>query len=260
MTDRKVIALEARLRDCRNVITLGVLPNFTDYSDADRRLIEGADRIYYPTEFYALLFSAIGKPTFPGYLTYACAQDKIRQTGLFQVAGIPHPRTRTFFGRRQQEKITRMFSFPFIAKVARGSAMGRGVRLIESQEDLDDYCRENHAAYIQEFLPARKDVRVVVVGRRAVHAYWRLAPADDFRCNVAAGGRVSLETVPDEAVRLAEYTAAVCNWDDVGIDLMPCEGGYMVIEGNMKYGKEGFRRAGMDYARLMEQLIDDGRI
>jgi len=28
----------------------------------------------------------------------------------------------------------------------------------------------------------------------------------------------------------------------------------------MKYGKEGFRRAGIDYLQLMERLIDDGKI
>jgi hypothetical protein len=28
----------------------------------------------------------------------------------------------------------------------------------------------------------------------------------------------------------------------------------------MKYGKEGFRAAGINYIKLMEQLIDDGDI
>jgi len=260
MAERTVIALEARLRDCRNVTTLGVRPNFTDYSDAERALIEGADRLYYPSSFYALLFNATGTPTFPGYPTYACAQDKIRQTGLFQLAGIPHPRTRTFYGRHQQSKIPGMFPFPFVAKVARGSSMGRGVSLVRDQAALDAYCGENHAAYIQEYLPARSDIRVVVIGHRAVHAYWRHAPAEDFRCNVAVGGQVSLDPVPAEAIRLAEHTAAACCWDDVGIDLIPHDGSYVVIEGNMKYGREGFRQAGIDYIRLMERLISDGRI
>ncbi|GAG04792.1 unnamed protein product, partial [marine sediment metagenome] len=33
-----------------------------------------------------------------------------------------------------------------------------------------------------------------------------------------------------------------------------------VIEANMKYGKEGFRMAGIDYFNLMENMIEDGDI
>jgi len=33
-----------------------------------------------------------------------------------------------------------------------------------------------------------------------------------------------------------------------------------VLEANMKYGKQGFKKAGMDYARLMEKMIDNEEI
>ena len=36
---RKVIALEARLKGCKNVITLGVKSNFTDYTACEADLI-----------------------------------------------------------------------------------------------------------------------------------------------------------------------------------------------------------------------------
>jgi len=32
------------------------------------------------------------------------------------------------------------------------------------------------------------------------------------------------------------------------------------LEGNMKYGREGFKAAGMDYISIMESLIEDGKI
>jgi hypothetical protein len=38
------------------------------------------------------------------------------------------------------------------------------------------------------------------------------------------------------------------------------KGEYYVLEGNMKYGHEGFRQAGMDYPRLMSELIEQGAI
>ena len=54
----KVIALEGRLRHCKNVITLGVHPNFSDYTSEEASLIRNATKIYYPTPFYADLFDA----------------------------------------------------------------------------------------------------------------------------------------------------------------------------------------------------------
>ena len=254
------VALEGRLKKCSQVVTLGVRPNFCDYSDQEQALIRGAFKIYYPSSFYADLFDAMGKPTFPGYHTYTYAQDKIKQTALFNLLGIPHPRTRVYYGKRQKAAISSHFTFPFIAKVPRGSALGRGVFLIDSPEALERYCQYHPVAYIQEYLPIERDMRIVVIGTRVVHAYWRVAPAGDFRSNIAAGGAIDLSEVPREARELALRTALACKWDDVGIDVCRYRGAHYVLEANMKYGRQGFRQAGIDYDSLMEQLIVDGCI
>ncbi len=214
---RKVIALESRLRQCRNVVTLGVCTNFSQYPRRAQTEIRKADIIYYPTTFYADLFDAIGKPTFPSY---------------------------------------HHFEFPFIAKVARGSARGEGVFLIRTREDLERYCDTNGVAYIQDYLPIDRDMRVVVIGRRTVHAYWRIAPEADFRSNVSQGARICLDPVPETALTLAACTARACGWDDVGLDICRFKGEFYVLEANMKYGREGFRKAGIDYCRLMEDMIE----
>jgi len=258
---KKVIALESRLRKCGNVITLGARPNFSDYSPAEAEIMRKADKIYYPTTFYADLFDAAGKKIFPSYHTYKCVQDKIKQTALFNFLGIPHPRTKVFFGgKRKKKSVRETFSFPFIAKIPRGSAMGRGVYLIKNDDDLDNYFNESKVCYIQEYLPADRDIRVVVIGKRAVHAYWRIASCGEFRSNVAAGGTIKLDSAPREAIDLAVFAAQKCGWNDVGIDIINSGGGYCVLEANMKYGREGFRAAGIDYVKLMESLIEKGEI
>ena len=256
----KAVALEARLKSCRNVITLGVKPNFTDYSASEAALILQARKVYYPTPFYADLLDTAGITTFPSYHTYKFVQDKIKQTALLNILGIPHPRTRVFYGKRQIATIIQHFRYPFIAKDPRGSAMGRGVFRIQNSEDLEHYTLNTTVAYIQEYLPMDRDIRVVVIGNRVVHAYWRIAPAGDFRTNVAIGGTVCLDPVPRAAIELALDTARKCRWDDVGIDICHCSGQYYVIEANMKYGKEGFRQAGIDYIRMMESMIENGQI
>lgn len=257
---KKVIALEARLRDCKNVITLGVLPNFSDYNTQDAKRIKDAVKIYYPSTFYADLFNSMGKMTFPSYNTYKCVQDKIKQTALFNLLDIPHPKTRTFYGNRQKKAILDYFEFPFIGKIPKGSALGRGVYLISGKADLSEYCNIANTAYIQEYVPSDRDIRVVIVGDRVVHAYWRIAAPGDFRSNIALGGKVSLEPVPKQILDLALHTAVSCGWDDVGIDIISQKGELYVIEANMKYGKEGFRAAGINYIQLMETMIENEEI
>ena len=259
-TTPKAIALEGRLRDCKNVITLGVRPNFSDYSRREMELIRNAKKIYYPSAFYADMFDAMGKPTFPAYHNYKFVQDKIKQTAMFELLEIPHPRTRVYYGKRQKKSITDDFAFPFVAKIPRGSAMGRGVYLIQHNDELLDYLKITNTAYIQEFLSSDRDIRVVIIGEDIVHAYWRIAPENDFRCNIAVGGRVCLDSIPQEALDLAVGTAGSCRWDDVGIDICCSEGNFYVLEANMKYGKEGFRQAGINYIELMEDMIENEKI
>ena len=138
--------------------------------------------------------------------------------------------------------------------------MGRGVYLVRNSDDLVEYLKFEGPAYIQEYLPIDRDIRVVVIGGQVVHAYWRVAPEGDYRTNIAAGGHIELSAVPREAQMLARDTARRCGWDDVGIDICEYQGVYYVLEGNMKYGREGFRQAGMDYQQIMSGLISKGVI
>jgi ribosomal protein S6--L-glutamate ligase len=259
-TAENVIALEARLRACSNVTTLGVRPDFASYSPEEAGLIRKADKIYYPSTYYADMFAAMGKKIFPSVHNYRFAQDKIKQTALFHLNQIPSPRTRVFYGRLRQEKILAEFRFPFVAKIPRGSAAGRGVFLVQDADQLAEYIALTRIAYVQEYLLVEKDIRVVVIGDQFVHAYRRIAVQGEFRGNVSFGARISFDDVPAAAVDLARHTANRCGWNDVGIDVCVSGGNFYILEANMKYGREGFRRAGIDYARLMEQMIRDGKI
>ncbi|SLM33261.1 RimK1 (fragment) [Desulfamplus magnetovallimortis] len=255
------IAIGMRLAKCRNVITIGFKPNFSDYSDGDAKLIQNADKIFYPTAFYADIFEAMGKKIFPSLNTYAFVQDKIRQSAMFNMHGIPHPFTKVFYGNNQKKKIMDFFNLPFIAKNPRGSSMGRGVYLILCQNDLKEYLTSNAGpAYIQQYCPHDKDIRVVVIGKKVVLAYWRIIKGMDFRANISCGGDISFNDLPGEALSLALKTAIKCQWDDVGIDLVEHKGQFMVIEANMKYGKKGFIKAGINYHNLLENLIAKGDI
>ena len=255
------ICLGARLKNCSRVRTLGLKPNFSDYSKEERTLILETDTIYYPTAFYSDLFNTMGKQTFPSHNNYKYAQDKIRQTAIFQMLDIPHPETRVFYGKKQQKKITACFEFPFIAKQARGSSMGKGVFLINDKKELEGYLETCPGpAYIQQYYPIDRDMRIIIIGKEIALAYWRVAQPGEFRTNVHQGGQIRFDPLPMDALDLALNTAKLCGWDDVGIDIIEHNGNFLILEANVKYGRQGFKMAGIDYKKYLENLLINGKI
>ena len=129
------VALGSRLRGVPEVLTLGVKPNFMDYTRKERDLMLGANLILYPTLNYAQLLTTLGRRIFPSLETHLYADEKIKQSTLFYMLGIPHPRTRFYYSLHHND-ITNDFKFPCIAKLARRSSQGRGVFKLRNQDDL----------------------------------------------------------------------------------------------------------------------------
>ena len=258
--EKKILALGARLIKCKSVMTLGVRPNFSDYTIREAEMIRQADKIYYPTAFYADLFNVMGKQTFPGFHTYKFVQDKIKQTAIFKMLKIPHPHTRIFYGKKQKKKILQYFEFPFIAKQPRNSSMGKGIFFIKNMSELLNYLSKPWPAYIQEYIPVDRDMRVIIIGSDIVLSYFRIAKQKEFRSNISLGGEISFNPLPEQALSLALSTARRCGWNDVGMDIIEYKNKFLVIEANMKYGRKGFKKTGIDYSSLLETLLINGKI
>lgn len=255
----KRVALGKRLRHSSQVRTLGLRPNLDDYSEMELDLLRNADTIYYPSTLYEDVFLALGKRVFPANY-YRYMGDKTKQTELFTLLDIPHPRTRIYRNIPRASQILADFSFPFIAKIPRGSSKGRGVFLLRDREELQVYLREHRPAYIQEYLPIDRDLRVVLVGAKVAHAYWRIAKPGEFRSNVSLGGRISFADIPHDGLRFAERVARLCKFDEVGLDICIYEDRYLVLEANMVYGLEGFKAAGLNIYQLLNESVTEGTI
>ncbi|MFN2267582.1 MAG: RimK family alpha-L-glutamate ligase [Desulfonatronovibrio sp.] len=254
------IAIGCQLSKCPQVITLGVCPNLNDYPEDRIELIRNSSKIYFPTSLYAEIFVTMGKEIFPSIGSYRFVGDKIKQTILFQLTGLPVPFTKFYYGPIQQKKILSDFSFPFVAKAARNSSRGYGVWLINNSQELDTYLEHNQPAYIQEFLPASKDYRVVIVGDEAVHAYERIPVQNEFRANVSQGGKVKLGSVPENILRLALKASRICGFNYAGLDICESKGKLYIIEANMKFGTSGFKKAGLDLKRILCQIFEKNKI
>jgi ribosomal protein S6--L-glutamate ligase len=257
--EQAFIALGSRLRGIPEVRTLGVKPNFLDYSPRERELMEKADTILYPTLNYAQFFTTMGRRIFPSIETYLYADEKIKQTTLFYMLGIPHPRTRIYYPRHHGE-ILRDFTFPFIAKLPRASAQGKGVFRIESPEDLQAYLGMTKVAYAQEYLPHRRDLRIVLINCEPVLAYWRECAPGVFKSNLYQGGSINFGDIPEEPLLRARETARKCRFNDVGLDFIENNGEWYLIEANMKYGRKGLEVKGMDLKQILRKKLLSGEL
>jgi ribosomal protein S6--L-glutamate ligase len=255
----RFIALGSRLRGIPEVLTLGVKPNFPDYTPLERDLILGSELILFPTLNYAQFLTTMGKKIFPSLETHLYADEKIKQTTLFYMLGIPHPRTRIYYHLHHQD-ILKDFTFPFIGKLARRSARGRGVFKIHNREELERYLRLTGIAYVQEYLPHDRDLRIVLINYEPVLAYWRTSLPGNFRTNLSQGGKISFDGVPSEGVKIAQESAKKCKFDDVGMDLIKSRGKWYVIEANMKYGRKGLKMKGLDLKEIMRQKLLSGEL
>ncbi len=253
------IAIGNRLKGIPEVLTLGLKPNFRDYSVKERDLIIQTPHILYPTLNYAQFFTTMGKQIFPSLETYLYSDEKIKQSTLFYMLGILHPHTKFYYHLHHQD-IQKEFSFPFIAKLPRSSSQGRGVFLIHDSNELSSYLALTNIAYIQEYIPHEQDIRVILINYEPVLAYWRIKSEDSFKTNIAQGGQISFKEIPQAAIDTAILAARKCKFNDVGIDILPFRQKYYVIEANMKYGRTGLTMKNMVLKDILRQRLIDNKI
>ena len=258
-TKGSYIALGSRLKGIPEVMTLGVKPNFFDYSAHERSLIISSDIVLYPTLNYAQFLTTMNKRIFPSLETYIYSDEKIKQTTLFNMLNIPHPRTRIYY-RLHHEDILKDFHFPFVAKLPRRSSQGRGIFKISNRNELKEYLSLTNVAYIQEFIPHKRDLRVILINYRPILSYWRETPRETFKTNVFQGGIINFDNIPEKGVSAAIEFAEKCKFNDVGLDMINHNGEWYLIEANMNYGRKGLRLKGIDRKSIYREMLISGEI
>jgi RimK family alpha-L-glutamate ligase len=165
-----------------------------------------------------------------------CAHDKLLTAASLVTARLPHPKT----VHLPREDAPLGLRPPFVLKPRFGS-WGLDVFLCETEQSFETVLRQirdrpwflRHGALLQEVVPSTgRDIRILVAGGRVVGAIQRIASPGEWRTNVSRGAaRVPLNPSP-EACRLAIAAAGAIGADFVGVDLLPLEDGYVVIELN----------------------------
>lgn len=221
--------------------------------------LRSADWLLFP-EYWQIntLNYGLKRRIFPSVASYHLGHDKIEMTRVLQAVASAHvpetlilPATDTAV-----EQALDTLSLPLVAKVPR-SSMGQGVALIESAGALRAWAAEQPVLYLQERLPIDRDLRVVLVGEKAVTAYRREAAPGVFHNNVARGGEIRFDPVPEAALRLVERIAGELGVDHAGFDLAEVDGHFYVLEFNVLFGNDGLVRRGVSLAGpILEYLRD----
>ena len=184
--------------------------------------------------------------------------DKITEHLVLSQNGLPLAASWVFGSSlRIKEKIR----LPAVLKFYLGSH-GSRVFKVKTASRLEKILKlfpaENFLA--QEILPEGEDLRVIVLGGKALGAMKKKAAPGKFVTNYSAGGSVSPYSLESDqpAKVLAEKTAKIFEADFSGIDLMKDKQGcWRVLEVNTDCQFEGFEKAtGINVAqKVIEFLI-----
>ncbi len=120
------------------------------------------------------------------------------------------------------DSIIEKLGLPIVVKESFGS-LGTGVFKADSKEELLALMEKVRTKphLFQKYIPFRvgTDVRVIVIGKKAVCAMQRINE-EDFRSNIALGGRGEIIQLTDSFKAVAEKTAEVLGLDYCGVDLL----------------------------------------
>lgn len=138
---------------------------------------------------------------------------------------IDYPASVTFYSQKAMDTILVRLNFPIIVK----SSVGKQGRLVFKVEDKKDLMakigileNEKDAIVAREFIPNEGDLRIFVVGYKAVAAMKRIPKEGDFRSNISQGGRGEKFDFTKHAQikKLAEIEAKTTGTEIAGVDVI----------------------------------------
>jgi RimK family alpha-L-glutamate ligase len=188
----------------------------------------------------------------------ARSHDKLRTARALVAARLPHPKT----VHLSHDRAPLGLRPPLVLKPRYGS-WGIDVFRCRGDHELtavleavrDRRWFRRGGALLQELVASDGwDIRLLVANGRVVGGVQRVAPEGQWRTNVSLGAaRIPVNPNP-EMCRLAIAAAVAVGADFVGVDLLPLEDGYVVIETN---GAVEFdRRYDLDGGDVYTELVN----
>lgn len=225
MSTTRKIALAPFLSACPHVRTLGIRPGMGDYTEEERECMRLAERIFFPTPRFVSVFKAIGKATFPSPTAYLVRRSRLHQQVLFKVMGVPHGRTRIYFGARQKRKLQEDFRLP--VEIMAAAAIPGRAHTVSDWASARALAASYNPVIVRQSAPGRDCIRLTSV---------------QFTCLGAAqghcvdGGFTPHQPLPLEETCVAklvtdtEALARRAGIDDIAVDWGLFEDGWHILQ------------------------------
>ena len=183
----------------------------------------------------------IGLPVVNSFSVSEICGNKLITSLILKKNNVPTPKTTFAFSTESARECMKKLGFPLVVKPIIGS-WGRGVYQIKDQSMADmmlDSRQENDNSfsriyYFQELIdrPSR-DIRCIVIGDQIVASVFRYSSENEWRTNVAVGGRTEMAPLTSELKEIVLKASNAVGGGILGVDLMEDkERGYLVHEVN----------------------------
>jgi len=191
------------------------------------------------------------------------ARDKLRSLQLLAKYKIPMPITGFAHSPKSTESIIKMVGgAPLIIKLLEGT-QGKGVILAETQKAaksvIQAFKQVNTNILVQEYIQESggSDIRCMVLGKKVIAAYKRIAGEGEFRANLHQGGRGEPIKITPFEREIAVKAAHAMGLRLAGVEYIRSNNGPLVLEVNSSPGLEGIERvSGVDIAGAIIRYIE----
>jgi glutathione synthase/RimK-type ligase-like ATP-grasp enzyme len=196
----------------------------------------------------------MGKLVVPNFETVWHFESKVAQSYLFELYGIPTPRTVSTFSLQEALALLSKENYPLVFKTS-SDAASRGVRLVNAPsfgkflawkelyigllwKGIRRLFRLDHrdnVAYWQEFISGNdSDLRITAIGDRYAFGFWRRNRPNDFRAS--GSGRIDYEKpIPDNLIHFCLDINKRLNFDSMAYDFIFRDDSFLVTEISYTY-------------------------
>jgi len=217
------------------------------------------------TSYFALAvmrhFERLGVHTFNDAEAIECVKDKLFSQQVLAASDLPVPKTMLVKHPPDVDFVEQNIGFPLVIKTLAGTH-GKGVFLADDRLRFIDLMELIAATaptaniILQEFIGYAygRDLRVIVVGGRAVGCMKRVAADGSFKTNISRGSHAEAYDPTENVEWIAMEATRVLNLDIAGVDLLfDGEDQFRICEVNSAPQFKGLESLGT--ADIAEQII-----
>lgn len=260
--------IDARLVDSRNIIL--------DTDDLDSNKFEFGDVLlqrsisHFRGQFLTYCLELCGYNVINSSRIGEVCGNKLLTSMILKKSDVPTPKSYFSFNSDSAFNFINTIDLeqtPLVFKPVIGS-WGRGVFPVRNKEIgkiIVEMRQESTSPfssifYFQELIPRPpRDIRCIVVGEKLIAAVYRYSSEDEWRTNVAKGGKAELIEITSELEKLALKAAKAVGTGVLGIDMMEDQKrGLVVHEINNTVEFRGASLAtGIDIADMIIEYVKD---